>query len=148
MSRGSVRTSRLPAGVRLFYWVRLRAWQRGLRDLIRAPVKLAVVVAMWSLLLIGVYALSYRGIRFVYDTTGLGPFLLSRLWFLFLFVVIIMLAVSQFASAHSTLVRAAETRYWMTLPVSARTLCRAKWTESSFYSAWAVAVSVLPVCLA
>jgi len=111
-------------------------------------VKLGVILAMWSLLLLGLYGLAVRGIRFLYDAAGLGPFLISRLWFLFLFVVMIMLAVSQVTSAYSTLVRAPETRWWMVLPVTARTLCRAKWLESSFYSAWAVAVLVMPLALA
>jgi ABC-2 type transport system permease protein len=137
-----------PRGVALFYWVRLNVWRTSLHELTRAPVKLGVIITMWSVLLVGMYALSYRGIRFIYDTAGLGPFLLNRLWFLFLFVVMVMLAVSQLASVYSTLVRAPETRWWMGLPVSARTLCRAKWLESSFYSAWAVVVLVLPMWLA
>lgn len=140
--------SRLPTGVRLFFWVHLRVWWASVRDLIRAPLKLAILVALWSLLLGGVYALAYRGIRFIYDTAGLGPFLLSRLWFLMLFVIMIMLAISQLASTYSTLVRPPETRFWMVLPVSARTLCRAKWMESGFYSAWAAVLLALPLLVA
>ena len=138
----------LPSGVRLFGWVRLRIWRRHLRELLRMPAKLVVVALAWSVLLGGVYELSYRGLHFIYETAGLGPFLLNRLWFLFLFIILTMLAVSQLASAYSTLVRAPETRWWMVLPVSARTLCRAKWLESSGYSAWAVVLLVLPVWLA
>ena len=135
-------------GVSLFWWVRRRTWRARTRELLHAPVKLGVILIMWSVLLAGLYALAYRGIRFIYETAGLGPFLLSRIWFLFLFVVMILLAVSQLTSAYSTLVRSPETRWWMVLPVSSRTLCRAKWLESSFYSAWAVAVLVLPLSLA
>ena len=135
-------------GVPLFYWLRLKTWRASLHTLLRTPVKLGVIVTMWSILLGGMYALSYRGIRFIYQTAGLGPFLLSRLWFLFLFVVMWMLAVSQLASTYSTLIRAPETRWWMVLPVSARTLGRAKWVESSFYSAWAALILVLPMWLA
>lgn len=150
MSRRSTRqaASGLPAGVRLFGWVRLRIWRTHLRELLRMPAKLVVVVLAWAVLLGGVYELSYRGLRLIYETAGLGPFLLSRLWCLFLFVILTMLAVSQLASAYSTLVRAPETRWWMVLPVSARTLCRVKWLESSCYSAWAVVLLVLPVWLA
>ena len=119
-----------------------------MRALLGAPVKLAVIAVMWSVLLIGMYALSLRGIAFIHASEALGPFLLSRLWFLFLFVLMIMLAVSQLTGAYSTLVHAPETRWWMGLPVPARTLCLAKWIESGFYSAWAVAVLLLPMCLA
>ena len=140
--------TRPPAGVQLFGWVRARQILASARTLARAPVKCIVILVMWAVLLIGLYLLAYYGIRFINETAGLGPFLLSRLWFLFLFVVMIMLAVSQIASAYSTLIRSPETRWWMVLPVSARTLCRIKWLESSFYSAWAVLVLVLPVCLA
>ncbi len=137
-----------PAGVRLFGWVRARQALASARMLAQAPVKCGVIFVMWAVLLAGLYLLAYEGIRFVNETAGLGPFLLSRLWFLFLFVVMLMLAVSQIASAYSTLIRAPETRWWMVLPVSARTLCRMKWLESSFYSAWAVLVLVLPMGLA
>ena len=115
---------------------------------LRSPLKLWVIVSIWTVLLLGLYVLAYRGFLFLYQTAGVGPFLLDRLWFLFLFVVMIMLAVSQVASAYSTLVRAPDTRWWMTLPMSARTLCRAKWLESSFYSAWAVILLVFPLYLA
>lgn len=137
-----------PNGVRLFYWVRWRTWRAGLRALWHAPVKLGVIVVVWSTLLVGLYGLAWRGIRLIYETAGLGPFLMSRLWFLFLFVVMLMLLISQLTSAYATLVRAPETLWWATLPVSARTLGRAKWLESSCYSAWAVALLVLPLLLA
>jgi len=151
MSRAVPLESLRPApagGLALFGWVRLAAWRSGARALLHAPAKAVVVVSTWSVLLAGLYVLSHRGMRFLYDTAGLGPFLMSRLWFLFLFVVSIMLAVSQCASAYSTAVRAPETRWWMVLPVPARVLGRVKWIESSWYSAWAVAFLALPVALA
>lgn len=139
--------SRSP-GVQLFFWIRLKRWGSGARDLLHSPLKLAVLLVVWSVLLAIIYALSYRGIKFVNDTAGLGPFLLSRLWFLFLFVVMILLAVSQLTNGYSTIVRAPETRYWMTLPVCARTIGRAKWIESSAYSSWAVILLAVPLCVA
>ncbi|HEX9779640.1 MAG TPA: hypothetical protein VGB20_00315 [bacterium] len=120
----------------------------GLRMLGGAPVKLAVLLVMWTGLFGGMYALAHHGIRFLNEQAGFGPFLLSRLWYLFLFVIMLMLAISQLASAFSTLVRAQETRAWMLMPVSARDLCRVKWMESSVYSSWAVLGVLLPVCLA
>ena len=135
-------------GVRLFYWARVRTWRASLRELLRMPAKLVVLLATWAALAVGLSLLSYRGMRFLYDTAGLGPFLLNRLWFLFLFVVMMMLAVSQLANVYSTLMRAPETRWWMTLPISARTLCRAKWLESSLYSSWAVVLFAAPMWLA
>jgi len=145
---GRITVLRAPAGAHLFGWVRLRIWRASLRELLQAPVKLGVILSMWTILFVALYVLAYEGIRFVFDTAGLGPFLLSRLWFLFLFVVMVLLAVSQIASAYSTLVRTPETRAWMVLPVSARTLCRAKWLESSIYSSWAVIALVVPLGLA
>jgi ABC-2 type transport system permease protein len=115
---------------------------------LRAPLKLAVIVSVWTTLLAGIYALAYQGLHFLYKTAGVGPFLLDRLWYLFLFITLIMLAVSQLASAYSTLVRSPETKWWITLPLSARTICRAKWIESSFYSAWAVFLLIGPLGIA
>ncbi|MDP3703295.1 MAG: hypothetical protein Q8R78_02790, partial [Candidatus Omnitrophota bacterium] len=145
------RTTRpAPSGARLLLlgWVRWRILRASLINGLRAPLKLAVIVSIWAVLLIGLYLLAHRGLSFLYETAGVGPFLLDRLWFLFLFVVTIMLAVSQLTSAYSTLVRAPETWWWITLPISARTLCRAKWVESSVYSAWAVVLLVAPLFLA
>ena len=138
----------LPGGLRLFGWVRQRMWWASLCNLIQMPAKLIVMAFGWAALLVGIYALALRGVQFVYETSGLGPFLIGRLWFLFLFVVSIMLAISQLTGGYSTMIRAPEISSWMLWPVSPRTLCRAKWIESSVYSSWAVALLVLPMCLA
>lgn len=137
-----------PGGVGLFWWVRARMWRASVRQLAREPARLIVTAGAWSALLVGVYAIAYRGMQFVSETTGLGPFLMSRMWFLFLFVLILLLSVSQVVNGYSTLVRSPETRYWMTLPVGARTLARAKWLESSVYSSWASVLLALPLGLA
>ena len=136
------------SGVAMFLWVRGRRLSHGFRDTCQAPLKLGVTLMVWTILFALIFVLAYRGIAFINDTAGLGPFLLSRLWFLFLFVVMILLFVSQIANAFSTTIRAPEARYWMTLPVSARTLGRAKWLESSLYSSWAILVLGLPLCIA
>ena len=141
-------TPRTPSGVALFWWVRWRQARAAATEVTHSPMKLAVIVSVWAILLIGIYALCQRGIQFIYETAGLGPFLLSRLWFLFLFVVLILLTVSQFTGLYATLMRAPETRWWMSLPVSGRTIGRIKWIESSLYSSWAVAILVIPMLLA
>ncbi len=120
----------------------MRAAWRSLRQ---APVKLGVIVLTWGTLLGGAYWLALRGFGFVYVNAGLGPFLLDRVWYLFLFVITVMLFMSQLATAYSTMVRSEETAYWMSLPLSARWIVRAKWLESSVYSAWAVLLLVMPL---
>lgn len=132
----------------LFMWVRLRVAKRAAALFFQSPAKVGVVFGVWGVLLVGIYFLSHSGIHFVYETAGLGPFLLSRIWFLFLFVVMILMMISQLAGAFSTMIKAPESRWWMSLPVSARSLCRMKWLESSLYSAWAVVVLLLPTSLA
>lgn len=139
---------RAPNGLALLAWVRWRMWRAGALALRQEPVKACVIVTLWSALLGGLYLLARRGLQFISATAGFGPFLVDRLWYLFLFVVIVMLAVSQLASAYSTLIRSPETRWWMSLPLTARTLCRAKWIESSLYSAWAVILLVVPLGVA
>ncbi|MBI4598409.1 MAG: hypothetical protein HY737_08430 [Candidatus Omnitrophica bacterium] len=138
----------MPSGAALFWWVRLRTWRRAARDLLHAPLKLGVIATVWTILVAGLFLIAHRGIRFIYDTAGLGPFLLSRLWFLFLFVIFLLLIVSQCTGVYATVVRSPETQWWMTLPVSARSLSRAKWLESSLYSAWAVVMLVIPLLAA
>ena len=132
----------------LLGWIRWRALRSGASALLRAPLKLAVVVSAWLVLLVGIYVLFYEGLQFLYETAGVGPFLLDRLWYLFLFVVAVMLAMSQLASAYSTIIRSPETMWWMGFPLTPRAIFRAKWLESSAYSAWAVVLLAVPLCLA
>jgi ABC-2 type transport system permease protein len=134
--------------IRDFVRLRLRLWRAAGRALAAAPVKLAVLAIVWPGLLIGLYDSARRGMAFVNAEAGLGPFLLGRLWFLLLFVCFVLLIASHLAGAFSTMIRSPETRWWMTLPVSARALCRAKWLESSAYSAWAIWVLVAPLAIA
>ena len=118
------------------------------KAVLRAPVKLLVMTVTWAALLVGGYALALWGFRFVYRAAGVGPFLLDRLWYLLLFVVLLMLVVSQAVTAYGTLIRSPETSWWLSLPMPARGIQRAKWLESSAYSAGAVLVFLLPVVLA
>jgi ABC-2 type transport system permease protein len=112
------------------------------------PVKLGVIVGTWTVLLLGLYVGMHRGLKFLYETAGVGPFLLERLWYLFLFVIALLLAVSQLASAYSTIIRAPETRWWSTFPLSSRAIARAKWAESSSYSGWAAMLLTVPLGIA
>ncbi|MBI3319977.1 MAG: hypothetical protein HYZ89_05270 [Candidatus Omnitrophica bacterium] len=132
----------------LFAWVRLRtvlaAWSR----LSRSPFKFTVIVVAWGSLVTGAYLLTHRGLEIVYTTAGLGVFLLDRLMALLICVIWLMLIVSQWATAYATLIRSPETAYWMSLPVSARWIMRAKWIESSCYSAWAIFLLILPMGVA
>ena len=132
----------------MFVWLRARTVHAAWQTLWRSPLKLIVIIVCWTVLLGGAYLLALRGLRFLFDEAGVGPFLLDRLWYLFLFVVSLMLLVSQTATAYSTMIRSPETSFWMGLPFSSRWILRAKWWESSGYSAWAVVLLVVPIGLA
>lgn len=125
-AQGVLSGTRLPTGrgLALFAWVRgctLRAaWQAS----VRSPLKLIVIGTTWTTLLLGAYLLCYEGVRFVHETAGIGPFLLDRLWYLFLFIVSVMLLVSQVATAYSTMIRSPETGWWMSLPLGPRWILR------------------------
>src|SRR6185436_13196233 len=45
-------------------------------------------------------------------------------------------------------VRAPETRLWLTWPLKPVVICRAKWLESSLYSAWGVLLLTMPLSIA
>ena len=66
-------------GLLLLWWVRWRIVRRSSAALVRAPLKLVVILSAWSVLLAGLYLLAARGIRFLYETAGVGVFLLDRL---------------------------------------------------------------------
>ena len=149
ISSSTLPNLRAPRSVlRLWLWQRRRAGRSAWQELRRTPIKLAVVVSVWSVLLLGVYALAREGFAFLYRESGVGAFLLDRLWYLFAFVIGIMLLVSQCVTAYSTLVRSRETAWWMSLPLPPRGMARAKWLESSVYSAWAVLALIVPLGMA
>lgn len=129
-------------------WVKWRLLCRSAVALWHAPVKLSVISACWSILVWGLYVLGYEGLRFMFEVAGLGPFLVDRLWYLFLFVVTGFLGISQLATTYSTLVRVPETRMWLSLPIAPVTICRAKYLESAIYSAWGVLLLTLPISVA
>lgn len=134
--------------MRLLTWVRLRQWRALAVGLLHQPAKLAVLSVAWTGLFAGLYAAAYQGLKFIVDTAGIGAFLLDRLWYLFLFVIMVLLFVSQISAGLSTIIRSPETRWWWTLPVSPRAIGRAKWLESSFYSSWAVVLLLAPLACA
>jgi hypothetical protein len=80
--------------------VRQRLWRASAVDAVHAPLKLMIVSCAWIVLIGGISVLAYEGLRFINATAGIGPFLLDRLWYLFLFVTVIMLGVSQLAMSH------------------------------------------------
>lgn len=137
-----------PSGVRLLNWVHGRLLFANLRMAFKSKLKAGISLTLWLVLLAGLYGLALWGIRFLYKTVGLGMFMLGRLWFLLLFVMMIMLVVSQLASGYSTIFRSSETGWWTGLPIPPRLLARAKYLESSFYSSWAVVVLLVPLCVA
>jgi len=150
LKNSSLTLPAIPAssGLALALWLRGRRLRAAWQATRRSPLKLAVILAVWGTLVAGSYVLAYQGMRFIYDTSGVGPFMLDRLWYLCLFVIAIMLLVSQLATAYGTVIRAEETRAWMAWPLSSRWIIRAKWLESASYSAWAVLVMVLPLGVA
>jgi ABC-2 type transport system permease protein len=132
----------------LFLWLRYQMLRASWQDLRRAKLKLFVIFLVWSILIIGLYALAYSGMNFLYKATGLGPFLVERIWYLFLFIVFLMIVTSQLASAYASIVSSSETKYWTSLPFSERQIIRAKYFESSLYSAWAALILIIPFSLA
>ena len=145
-SPGELTLPRAPrGGVRLLTWVRLRLLRAVAAGVLRQPAKLAVLSVAWTGLFAGLYAGARFGLKFIVDTAGIGAFLLERIWYLLLFVIMVLLFVSQIAAGLSTIIQSPETRWWWTLPVPARTIGRAKWLESSFYSSWAVLFLLAPL---
>ncbi|HSH94965.1 MAG TPA: hypothetical protein VK968_12520 [Roseimicrobium sp.] len=123
-------------------WRRLLAIQKQSRLLtavIGAFVTGYVMLSFW---------LFYSGMRFISKFPGLGGVLIERMLFLLFAFLFVMLLFSNLVISYTNLFRNRETSFLLTLPVSAQTVFRWKFVESSVLASWAFLFLIAPLLAA
>lgn len=120
-------------------WRRLKAVRQQSR----------LLTGVIALFMAGYLALSfwifYRGLLWCSTHfPGLGSLLLERLLFLLFAFLFVLLLLSNVVIGHSNLFRNRETMALMSLPVSAQTIFRWKFIESTVLASWAFLFLIAP----
>ena len=92
------------------------------------------------------FLLFYKGLKFVGIFPGLGELLIERLLFLLFAFLFMLLLFSNLVINYTNLFRNRETAFLMTMPVSAQTIFRWKFLESTLLASWAFLFLIAPRC--
>ncbi len=94
------------------------------------------------------FGLFYRGLQFADQFPGLGEVLVERMMFLMFASLFALLLLSNLVIGYTNLFRNRETTFLLTLPVSAQTIFRWKFIESTLLASWAFLFLVAPLLAA
>ena len=94
------------------------------------------------------FALFYHGLRFVAKFPGLGAVLTERLMFVLFAFLFALLLLSNLIISYTNLFRNRETAFLLSLPVSAQTIFRWKFIESTILASWAFLFLIAPLLVA
>ena len=114
----------------------LRQQSRLLTAVISLFIATYLVVAFW---------LFHVGLRFIAKFPGLGSMLMERLLFLLFAFLFILLLISNLVISYTNLFRNRETSFLLTLPISAQTIFRWKFIESTLLASWAFLFLIAPL---
>src|SRR5438874_4754896 len=117
----------------------LRQQSRLLTAVISLFIATYLVVAFW---------LFHVGLRFIAKFPGLGSMLMERLLFLLFAFLFILLLISNLVISYTNLFRNRETSFLLTLPISAQTIFRWKFIESTLLASWAFLFLIAPLLAA
>lgn len=94
------------------------------------------------------FGLFYRGLLFASQFPGLGDVLVERMMFLMFASLFALLLLSNLVIGYTNLFRNRETTFLLTLPVSAQTIFRWKFIESTALASWAFLFLIAPLLAA
>ncbi|MBI3192788.1 MAG: hypothetical protein HYZ36_08995, partial [Pedosphaera parvula] len=94
------------------------------------------------------FLLFHKGLKFISRFPGLGEILIERLLFLLFAFLFLMLLFSNVVISYTNLFRNRETIFLHTLPVSAQTLFRWKFLETTVLASWAFLFLIAPLLAA
>ncbi len=126
----------------------IQAWRR-LKSIRKQSLLLTAFIALFMLVYLALSSwLFYKGLKFIGTFPGLGTLLTERLLFLLFAFLFLMLLFSNLVISYTNLFRNRETAFLMTLPVSAQTIFRWKFLESSLLASWAFLFLIAPLLAA
>ncbi len=134
---------------RLFISLRSRSFTRGLKTSVKKRwLETVVPLSIMTGILLGGYKLLFLGATFLLNQGEIGVLLLDRFFYLGWSIIFYLLILSNILTAMSTLYRSPEVTFFITKPVTYRTLFRTKLVENMIYSSWAILMLGIPLSLA
>lgn len=109
--------------------------------------KIAFVTFFILSYFIGTFLVLSFAIRYVAFRLGFGFFIIDRLLYSFLFILFVMLIMSQFILSYNSLFRNEENEYLMGLPVGAVHIFPLRFLENTYLSSWAFLFLSVPIYL-
>ena len=94
------------------------------------------------------FVLFQHGLRFLANFPALGLLLTERLFFLLFAFLLVLLFFSNLVIGYSNFFRNRETSFLMSLPISAQTIYRWKFIESTLLASWAFIFLIAPLLAA
>ena len=113
-----------------------------------SSLKISIILLFIVGYAVGSFLGLWHGFDYIANNMGLGYFLIDRLFYMFFFVLLNLLIVSQIIITYSTFYRNLEVKHLFSLPVSYPTVFGVKFLEATFLSSWAFIFLVVPLLLA
>ncbi len=136
----------IPSPLRLLLRVNLlQAWRRLCSVREQSTLLTAIIVVFIGGYIVLSFGLFHRGLKFIGVFPGIGELLIERLLFLLFAILFMLLLFSNLVISYSNFFRNRETAFLLTLPVSAQTVFRWKFVESTLLASWAFLFLVAPL---
>lgn len=94
--------------------------------------------------IVGLWVLFLEGFRFLDAMGGMGLMVIQKLFALFFFGLAVMLVISSGIASYTTYYRSEEVPFLLLRPIRMGTLVVYKFLETSFWSAWAFFLIIVP----
>ncbi|MGV3533670.1 MAG: putative ABC transporter permease subunit [Chthoniobacteraceae bacterium] len=134
---------------RVLLWVHWRSFLASTRKVQRES---PLLIGVLALLVVGYvfvgYWLFHAGLDFLYNFPLVGSLLSQRILYLIFGFFFVMLVFSNLIIGYSTLFRNRETAWFLSLPVTHRTVYRWKFLEALVVSSWALIFLSTPMMIA
>src|SRR5712692_3317187 len=149
MADSAAQPRAVPSPLRLLLRVNSQSAWRKLKSLKEQSRLLTGVIFLFITgYLVLAYWLFFHGLKFVAGFPGLGTLLMERLLFLLFAFLFILLLISNLVISYTNLFRNRETSFLLTLPISAQTIFRWKFIESTLLASWAFLFLIAPLLAA
>jgi ABC-2 type transport system permease protein len=126
----------------------LQTWRRLLSLRRQSRLLTGVIGLFIAGYLVLSFGLFYQGMKFIAKFPGLGAVLTERLMYVLFAFLFGLLLLSNLVISHTNLFRNRETAFLLNLPVSAQTIFRWKFIESTLLASWAFLFLIAPLLAA
>ena len=123
-------------------------WRRLLSIREQSRLLTGLIGLFMTVYLVLAFEIFYHGLKFIAKFPGLGSVLTERLLYTLFAFLFALLLLSNLIISYTNLFRNRETAFLLTLPISAQTIFRWKFIESTLLASWAFLFLIAPLLVA